>query len=70
MLFTLKLIKQINPITNEFIIFNSLHEINIRFGYSSKTIIGAIKSKQTYGGFIWEYYKKEEQKNTINTITT
>lgn len=58
-----KIIKQINPVTNEIVIFNSLHEINIRFGYSSTTIIDVIKNKQVYGGFLWEYYEN----NTVDT---
>jgi len=61
-----KLIKQINPITNEFIIFNSLNEISIRFGYGSNTIINAIKSKKTYCGFLWEFYNKNTNEESIN----
>ena len=60
------MIKQINPITNEFIIFNSLNEISIRFGYGSNTIINAIKSKKTYCGFLWEFYNKNQNEESIN----
>jgi hypothetical protein len=54
-----KLIKQINPITKEVVIFNTLTEIYILFGYSSNTIKDAIDKKQTFGGFLWEYYENK-----------
>jgi prophage antirepressor-like protein len=50
-----KQIKQIHPITKNIIVFNSLSEIYIKFGISSKTIIKAIESKCIYNGFLWEY---------------
>ena len=51
-----KLVKQINPITNEEIIFNSMTEITRLFGYNCKTINKAIKNKTILYGFKWEYY--------------
>lgn len=57
--FKSKLIKQINPITNEFVIFKSLTEVNIRLGFVNTTIIDAIKNKHMVGGFLWEFYEKD-----------
>ena len=51
-----KLIKRIDPNTNEFIIFNSCTEITKLFGFSCKSIISAINKKHNFGGFLWEYY--------------
>ena len=53
------MIKQINPITKEVVIFNTLTEISIRFGYANTTIKDAIEKKQTFGGFLWEYYEND-----------
>jgi hypothetical protein len=53
-----KIIKQINPITNEIIIFNSMSEITKLLGYSCKTIHKAIKTQNIFCGFRWEYYKE------------
>lgn len=50
-----KKIKQINPITKSFIIFNNLNEIYINLGISSKTILNAIENKIVYNGSLWEY---------------
>jgi phage anti-repressor protein len=50
-----KRIKQINPVTKTEIIFNSLIEIYIKYGYASKTIINVIENKLIYGGCLWEY---------------
>ena len=50
-----KQIKQINPSTNEIIIFNSLTEIYTKYGYSNPYILNAIKDKKIYKGFLWEY---------------
>jgi len=50
-----KLIKQIHPITKDTIIFNSLTEINIKFGICSKTILNAIDNKLVCSGYIWQY---------------
>jgi len=52
-----KAIKQINPITNEIIIFNTLSELYIKYGFCSSTIIDAIENKTIYGGFLWDYNK-------------
>jgi hypothetical protein len=51
-----KLVKQINPVTNEEIIFNSMTEITRLLGYNCKTINKAIKNKIILYGFRWEYY--------------
>ena len=50
-----KAIKQINPMTNEVIIFNTLNELYIKYGFCSTTIIDAIKNKTIHGGFLWDY---------------
>lgn len=50
-----KPIKQINHNTSEIIIFNSLHEISMKLGISSKTIIDAIDNKYLCNGYLWEY---------------
>jgi hypothetical protein len=52
-----KQIKQINPISKESIVFNTLNEISIKFGYASRTILDAIENKTIWGGFIWEFAK-------------
>ena len=50
-----KAIKQINPISKEVIIFNTLNEINIKYGFASSTIIDAINNKNVFGGFLWDF---------------
>jgi len=50
-----KSIKQINPLNNEVVIFNSFNEIYIKYSFCSSTLIYAIKNKTIHGGFLWEY---------------
>ena len=50
-----KKIKQINPMSNDIIIFNNFNEISMKYGIASKTIIRAIESKNIYSGSFWEY---------------
>lgn len=50
-----KRIKQINPISQEVIIFNNLNEISLKLGFASTTILNAIDTKKIYGGSVWEY---------------
>jgi hypothetical protein len=50
-----KKVKQINPITNESIVFNTLNEVYIKFGFADTTIREAIKFGTLCGGFKWEY---------------
>jgi hypothetical protein len=50
-----KKIKQTNPITNQSILFNSLNEIYIKFGISSKTLQYSIENKTTCNGSLWEF---------------
>lgn len=52
-----KRIKQINSITKDETIFNSLNEINIKLGFKSATIKNAIENNILIGGSLWEYYK-------------
>ena len=52
-----KSIRQINPMTNEVIIFKSLHEVSERLGISHSTINKAIEKKHLHCGFLWEYNK-------------
>ena len=52
-------IKQINPITNEVIIFKSLKDVEERLGISHSTIHKAIEKKHLHCGFLWEYNKKQ-----------
>lgn len=54
-----KLIKQINPITKEEIIFNSITEISVKLGFSQKSIRKAIRTNIMYGGSMWKYVKNE-----------
>ena len=58
-----KSIKQINPMTNEVVIFKSLHEISERLGISHSTIHKAIEKKHLHCGFLWEYYTKDDNNN-------
>ena len=51
-----KQIKQINPVTKETVIFNSLLEIHMKLRITNKTIKKAIKNKTICGGFLWEYH--------------
>ena len=41
--------------TNEIIIFNTLNELYIKYGFCSTTIIDSIKNKTIHGGFLWDY---------------
>ena len=50
-----KQIKQINPLTNQIIIFKSLSEINKKLCSSNISILKAIENKKEYKGFLWEY---------------
>jgi len=50
-----KKIKQINPITNTYIFFNNLNEIQLKLGISSKTIINSINNKTVHAGSLWEF---------------
>jgi phage anti-repressor protein len=50
-----KKIKQINPITNTYIYFNNLNEIQLKLGITSKTIINSINDKTAYAGSFWEF---------------
>jgi hypothetical protein len=50
-----KKIKQINPITNTYIYFNNLNEIQLKFGIASKTIINSINDKTVHAGSLWEF---------------
>jgi len=50
-----KKIKQINPITNTYICFNNLNEIQLKLGIASKTIINSINDKTIYAGSLWEF---------------
>ena len=49
-----KQIKQIHPITKQVVLFNSLLEISMKLGFSSKPILNAIKNKTIYSGSFWE----------------
>jgi hypothetical protein len=51
-----KRIKQINPITKEIVIFDSLFDIYRKYGIPNITIIKAINDKVVCNGFLWEYY--------------
>ncbi|ATZ80831.1 hypothetical protein BMW23_0785 [Bodo saltans virus] len=53
-----KLIRQINPITKQFVIFNSLDEISIKLGHKHDTVKNAIHDKVLLDGMYWEYYDK------------
>ena len=50
-----KQIKQINPTTKQTLIFNSLADIYRKYGIADSTIVNAIKNKEVYQGFLWEY---------------
>jgi hypothetical protein len=54
-----KQIKQINPTTKKEVIFNSLSDIYRKCGIADSTITKAIKNKEPYNGFLWEYYNNE-----------
>ena len=49
-----KKIKQINPISDEIIIFNSVHEANVKLGTTHSGINDAVKNKTIYNGSLWE----------------
>jgi len=50
-----KKIKQINPISKNEVIFNSLTEACTMYGINSKTITENITNKTVYCGSLWEY---------------
>ena len=50
-----KAVKQINAITKETIIFNTLNEIYTKLGIAPETIRKAIDTKKAYVGSYWEY---------------
>jgi hypothetical protein len=50
-----KQIKQINLITKDEIIFNSLNEIKVKFGFSPNTIKKAIENKTMFASSMWEF---------------
>jgi phage anti-repressor protein len=50
-----KKIKQINPISKEVVIFDSLSDVYIKYGISSLTLIKVIQEKCIYQGSLWEY---------------
>lgn len=54
-------IKRIDPITKNEIIFNTFEEIDIKLGFRRPTIKKAIENKILWGGFLWEYGKKENK---------
>jgi hypothetical protein len=54
-----KQIKQINPTTKKEVIFNSLSDIYRKYGIADHTITKAIKNKEEYNGFLWEYASDE-----------
>jgi hypothetical protein len=51
-----KQIKQINLITKEEIVFNSLNEIKLKFGFCPNTIKKAIENKTMFASSMWEFY--------------
>jgi MSV199 domain len=60
-------IKQINPITKEVIIFDSISSINKKLGISKSSIINAIENKIIEKGFLWEYEDTNiKDNNNIN----
>ncbi len=50
-----KIIKQINPLTNEVVLFKSMTDVNIKCGITNKTLSKIIKDKVTFKGFKWEF---------------
>jgi hypothetical protein len=52
-----KKIKQINPITKQTVIFNSLSDLYRKYGYTGRAVMKAIEEKVVYHGHLWEYYK-------------
>ena len=52
-------IKQINPITKEEVIFNTLEEISVKLGFNAASIQKAIKNETMHGGSIWKFVNEE-----------
>lgn len=50
-----KQVKQINPITNKFVVFDTLSDVNIQLGFTNDVIKYAIENKTLCGGCKWEY---------------
>ena len=50
-----KQIKQINPTTNEIIIFKSLTDLYTKYGISNPYILKAIEQKKIFKGYLWEF---------------
>lgn len=50
-----KKIKQINPITKQTVIFNSISDLYRRLGFLGRPRNKAIKDKVIYQGYLWEY---------------
>ena len=61
-----KSIKQINPITNEVVIFKSLKDVQTHLGISHSTVHNAIKKKYLHCGFLWEYNLENKDNNENN----
>jgi hypothetical protein len=54
-----KRVIQTNQDTKNRVIFNSLSEISLRYGYTNETIKNAIKNKTLLGGYVWDYYDEK-----------
>jgi hypothetical protein len=54
-----KQIKQINPLTKQSFIFNSMSDIYRKYSITSRTILNAIRNKTVCNGFLWEYYDEK-----------
>jgi NUMOD1 domain len=52
-----KKIKQINAVSKEVMIFNSISDANSKLGTNHFGIVTAIKDKTVYNGSLWEYCK-------------
>jgi phage anti-repressor protein len=48
-------IKQINPISNQVVIFNSISDASKQYGINIQTLTRCIKNKILYKGSFWEY---------------
>jgi hypothetical protein len=48
-------IKQINPISKQEVIFNSLSDASKQYGINIKTLTKCINNKTIYAGSLWEY---------------
>ena len=56
----IKRIKQIDPITKQCIIFNSMSDVYRRLGISFKPLTKAINEKIIYHGHLWEFVDNQE----------